>query len=239
MSLRNLKVFGLIPARGGSRGIKNKNMLLVNDRPLIDYTIDAALNSKYIDEVYLSSDSSMILDHSRKRNISIVDRPKEYAKDDSSAVDVVSHFYDFLKNKNIISNKEDFFLCYLQPTSPLRTTTILDASFLDLEQGTEDSLISLVENEHTPFKSFVLDEDGLAKSLFEESLSNQNRQELEKTYRVNGAIYTFLISKFIENKGFPSNFSRPFLMDPSDSLDIDSYDDLDILKSKLSLKKEK
>ena len=76
--------------------------------------------------------------------------------------------------------------------------------------------------------------NGLVKSLFDESLTNQNRQNLKKTYRANGAIYTFLISKFLSNSRFPSNASKPFIMKPSESLDIDSYEDLDALKLQLS-----
>ena len=116
----------------------------------------------------------------------------------------------------------------------MRTATILDESFKILDGFPNDCTLSLVENKHSPYKSFLLNKDGKVESLFEESLSNENRQNLEKTYRANGAIYTFLISKFISNKGFPSNLSKPYIMNLSESLDIDSYEDLDVLKLKLS-----
>lgn len=232
MSLNSLKVFGLIPARSGSKGIKNKNMIEVNGKPLVDYSIDASKASHYVDETFLSSNSKEILDHGLLRNISIVKRPDKYASDEANANDVVLHFNDYLVNQKIIAEDEDYYLSYLQPTSPLRNSKILDESFKLLVDSSEDSLISLVENEHTPFKSFFLNDDGLAESLFEESLSNQNRQKLRKTYRTNGAIYTFLMSKFLKNGGFPSNFSKPFIMNKTESLDIDSYEDLDVLKSR-------
>lgn len=232
MSLNSLKVFGLIPARSGSKGIKNKNMIEVNGKPLVDYSIDASKASHYVDETFLSSNSKEILDHGLLRNISIVKRPDKYASDEANATDVVLHFNDYLVKQKIIAEDEDYYLSYLQPTSPLRNSKILDESFKLLADSSEDSLISLVENEHTPFKSFFLNDDGLAESLFEESLSNQNRQKLRKTYRTNGAIYTFLMSKFLKNGGFPSNFSKPFIMNKTESLDIDSYEDLDVLKSR-------
>lgn len=234
MSINNLKVFGLIPARGGSKGIKNKNMFSINGKPLIDFTIEASLNSKYIDTTYLSSDSEEILNYGKEKDISILKRPSKYASDDSTATQVVFHFYDFLISEGKISVEEDFYLSYLQPTSPLRNAEILDKSFKLLEGYPDDSIISLVENVHTPYKSFYLDENGLVKSLFDQSLTNQNRQNLKKTFRANGAIYTFLISKFLSNNGFPSNESKPFIMKSSESLDIDSYEDLDALKLKLS-----
>ena len=239
MSLNNLKVFGLIPARGGSKGISNKNMHLVKGRPLIDYTIDASKGSNFIDETYLSSDSKAILDHGEERNISVIERPHEFASDHSNAAQVVFHFHKFLLTNGNISEEEDFYLSYLQPTSPLRTAKILDESFKMIEGSPEKSVISLAENIYTPYKSFVLNSDGLVESLFEESLSNQNRQNLKKTYRSNGAIYTFLMSKFNLNKGFPSNNSMPFIMQSSESLDIDSYEDLDTLELHLSQEKLK
>jgi CMP-N-acetylneuraminic acid synthetase len=114
----------------------------------------------------------------------------------------------------------------------LRNSKILDESFSALEKSNMDCLISLVKDKQTPFKSFLI-KDGLVQSLFKESDTNKNRQDLQPTYRANGAIYTFLISEFLRNKGFPSNASIPFIMSEEASLDIDSYEDLDTLKSRL------
>ena len=79
----------------------------------------------------------------------------------------------------------------------------------------------------------------MAQSLFDESMTNKNRQELTQTYSANGAIYTFLMSKFLENEGFPSNDSYAYIMDELESLDIDSLEDVDNLKLILSKKENK
>ena len=232
MGLRKLKVLALIPARSGSKGIKNKNMYPINRRYLIDFTLEAAISSSFVDHVYVSSDSKKILEHAEENLALPVQRPRQFSKDTSTASEVIYHFYDFLISNDLIERREDFYLSYLQPTSPLRNSKILDESFSALEKSNMDCLISLVKDKQTPFKSFLI-KDGLVQSLFKESDTNKNRQDLQPTYRANGAIYTFLISEFLRNKGFPSNASIPFIMSEEASLDIDSYEDLDTLKSRL------
>ena len=236
MSLNDKRVFALVPARAGSKGIPQKNIYPINGKPLIDFTIDAAALSPDIDKIFVSSDSHKILEHVASKKVHTILRPKDIAKDNSSAVDVVNHFYEYLAKNNYIKQEEDFYLIYLQPTSPLRDTQIINKSFRLMRKSKSDSLISLVKNQFTPYKSFLIDKKGLAESLFEESMTNENRQILRDTYRANGAIYTFLFSKFVLNEGFPSNKSIGFIMNDEESLDIDSYDDVDRLKSILSKK---
>jgi len=236
MSLNEKRVFALVPARAGSKGIPQKNIYPINGKPLIDFTLDAAVASQDIDEVFVSSDSRKILEHVISKQVNTILRPKDIAKDNSSAVDVVNHFYKYLVKNDYIKQEEDFYIIYLQPTSPLRDTQIINKSFRLLRKSKSDSLISLVKNQFTPYKSFLIDKKGLAESLFEESMTNKNRQNLRDTYRANGAIYTFLFSKFVLNKGFPSNKSISFIMNEEESLDIDSYEDVDRLKLILSKK---
>jgi CMP-N,N'-diacetyllegionaminic acid synthase len=231
MSFNNKIVYGLIPARGGSKGIPKKNLYDVSGKKLIDFTIKAALDSSFIDEVYVSSDSDEILDHVQDKT-NCIKRPQEISNDNSSAVEVVDHFQKFLKNE--CPNLGDFYLIYLQPTSPLRSSTHIDESFVRLKNAKQESLISLVKNRFTPYKSFIVDNNNSAQSLFDENLTNECRQNLPDTYRSNGAIYTFLISKFNENRGFPSNNSYAFIMDDTSSLDIDTSEDIVKLKSYLA-----
>ena len=231
MSLKGKKVFALIPARGGSKGVEKKNIYPVSGKLLIDYTIEAAAESSFVDDIFISTDSKEILDHIKDMGFEVVHRPKEYAADDSSAVDVVNHFYKELNDRACIDQDEDFYLTYLQPTSPLRNSKILDQSFELLTESSEESLISLTENKYTPYKSFTVNEKSRAESLFEESMTNECRQNLPSTFRANGAIYTFLFSKFLSNNGFPSNKSIAFIMDNEESLDIDTIKDIDLFKS--------
>ena len=101
-----------------------------------------------------------------------------------------------------------------------------------------NSLISIVENNFSPYKSFKINKKGFVSSLFDQLLSNSNRQDLPKTYRANGAIYTFKASEFKKLNGFPSSNSVPFIMNEINSLDIDSYKEIKMLELLLSKNKE-
>lgn len=236
MALNNLKVIALIPARLGSKGVKEKNIFPINEKPLIDFTIEAAKSSEFIDEIFVSSDSKKILERASYLNVNGIIRPSKYSMDNSTAVEVVNHFYKKIIKNGIFSESDDFYLVYLQPTSPLRDVKILDDSFRLMMSEEKTSLISLTINQYSPFKSFYI-RDGYATSMFDEKITNKSRQDLETTYRANGAIYTFLISQFIKNKGIPSNGSIPFIMDSEDSIDIDTQEDIQKLLRILSDRK--
>ncbi|EIA0386476.1 acylneuraminate cytidylyltransferase family protein, partial [Campylobacter jejuni] len=112
----------IIPARAGSKGIKNKNLALLHDRPLLYYTINAAKNSKYVDKIVLSSDGDDILEYGQTQGVDVLKRPKELALDDTTSDKVVLHTLSFYKDyENIV---------LLQPTSPLRTNVHIDEAFL-------------------------------------------------------------------------------------------------------------
>ncbi|HEG8135260.1 TPA: acylneuraminate cytidylyltransferase family protein, partial [Campylobacter jejuni] len=114
-------VIAVIPARSGSKGIKNKNLVLLNNQPLIYYTIKAALNSKCISKVLVSSDSEEILSYAKSQNVDILKRPIELAQDDTTSDKVLLHALEFYKDY------ED--VIFLQPTSPLRTNIHIDEAF--------------------------------------------------------------------------------------------------------------
>ena len=232
MSFQGKKVLALIPARKGSKGIKDKNIYHIQGKLLIDFTIDAAVSSKYIDQVFVSTNHDKIIEHCDSKKVTVIKRPDSLCTDRSTAVDVVNHFLDHLNELESHDKSSDFFITYLQPTSPLRSNKHINESFKLLKKNDSSALIAVVENTHTPFKSFLI-KGNKAQSLFDESMTNLNRQSLPPTYRANGSIYTFLKSKFTANKGFPSNGSTAFLMKPEDSLDIDSYGDIDTLESVL------
>lgn len=216
------KVMGLIPARGGSKGVAGKNMKMLAGCPLIDYTILAALQSNHIDCVYVSSDDPAILRHATAMGATGLVRPDEFATDTASAVGVVGHFIDTLPNSLV---KDDPFIVYLQPTSPLRTARHIDDAFEQMLSANAQSLMSVSETEKSPFKMFTLDAKGRLQALFDEKLSNSRRQDLPAVFAPNGAIYVFRVSEFKARGGFPSNGSIPYVMNANVSLDIDTEDD--------------
>jgi CMP-N,N'-diacetyllegionaminic acid synthase len=229
MSIRGKKIVALIPARGGSKGVPRKNMRKVNGIPLVGYTINAAVNSNYIDTVYLSSDDRDTLEYAKSLGIETLERPKHYSGDKATANQVIQHFIS-LKG---VANDNDFFIVYLQPTSPLRTNMHIDKSIMILDKKRVNKIISVAPLSKSPFKSFILDNDKKLRSLFDEDKTNSCRQDLPVTYIPNGAIYVFTASEFSVNNTIPSNGSCAYIMNEHDSLDIDSEHDFIQLKGLL------
>lgn len=140
----------LIPARGGSKGIKKKNLTLLQGKPLLYYTINAAKNSKYIDKIVLSSDCDEILNYGKSQDIEILKRPREFALNDTTSDKVILHSLQFYKGyDNII---------LLQPTSPLRTASHIDEAFEFFKKEKTDSIISVCECDNKILKAFINDE---------------------------------------------------------------------------------
>lgn len=219
----NTPVFALIPARGGSKGIPRKNLVLLAGRPLIDHTIQAARQSSWIDDVWVSSDDEEILAVAQAAGAIPLRRPDRLSGDEASAVGVVEHFIEQIPEAQRVRNP---IVVYLQPTSPLRRAKHIDAAFLAMMNQQATTLLSVTECEKSPFKTFRLDDAQRLISLFDEKLSNARRQDLPAAYQPNGAIYIFSIGDFQSRGGFPSNGSVPFVMNAADSIDIDTPDDL-------------
>lgn len=224
MLSNNLRVIALIPARGGSKGLVGKNMFPVNGKPLLQYTVEAAINSRVIDDIWISSDDLEILNFSSKfSRVNILRRPEAIADDVSSAIDVVKHFISCMPPH---SRHENPLLVYLQPTSPLRSAGHIDHSLEAMDANGHLRLMSVCILDKSAYKSFRLDKDGLLLSLFEERLSNSRRQDLPVTLYPNGAIYAFTVEDFLLHGSFPSNGSYPYVMNENDSVDIDSIKDV-------------
>ncbi|ENT7330994.1 acylneuraminate cytidylyltransferase family protein [Campylobacter coli] len=212
----------IIPARAGSKGIKNKNLVLLNDKPLLYYTINAAKNSKYIDKIVLSSDGDNILEYGKTQGIDTLKRPKELALDDTTSDKVVLHALEFYKDyENVI---------LLQPTSPLRTSEHIDKAFEIFKNTNANSLISVCEYDNKILKAFMCDEKGNLKGICNNHYPFMPRQKLPKTYISNGAIYILKTKDFLQNPSFLQENTKYFLMDEISSFDIDNLEDLEKAK---------
>jgi len=231
MTFKQKKVLALVPARGGSKGVPKKNLRTIRGKPLVAYTIDAAVGSKFIDRVYVSSDEDAILKIARAMGVDTLKRSKVASTDTATANMVVYDFISQLHQSEVI---DDPIIVYLQPTSPLRTALHIDGAFCEMELANVLQCISVVELKKSPYKSFVLSNESTLKSLFDEEFTSANRQTLTTAYYPNGAIYIFLLSEFIKNGNFPSNGSLPFIMTENESIDIDTEDDF-VMMEKLCL----
>lgn len=216
-----MKVLAIIPARGGSKGILKKNLIDFRGKPLIQWTIDAALNSKYITDVVVSSDDDEILEEAKKnKNVINLKRPKELAEDNSRTEPVLLHVLENLKD-----NKYDY-LIILQPTSPLRTFDDIDLAFNKLKESKANSLISVCDIEHHPYKSFKIDKKGFLQGIINNDFPFTPRQELPKTYRANGAIYIIKVKEFLLSEKLLTSSTTYFEMFKGNSLDIDTLEDI-------------
>lgn len=213
------RMAALIPARGGSKGVARKNIRLLAGKPLIYYTITTALQSKYIDRVIVSTEDAEIAEISEKFGAEVpMLRPKELAEDQTPTIDVVLHgVHTFLEPGEWDS------LMLLQPTQPLRTVEDIDRAVEWYYENGRKSLASVSEVEDHPVLMRYFDPAGEMRKFLNTS-SSVRRQEMEKVYRVNGAIYINQIAKISRKTSFNDN-EIGFLMEKSHSVDIDEWSD--------------
>ena len=214
-------MIAIIPARGGSKGLPGKNIKLLNGKPLIAYTIDAALNSKEISRVIVSTDDAEIAEISKNYGAEIpFMRPDFLANDNAKSIDVYNYTIERLETDENTNINE---IVVLQPTSPLRTSQHIDEAIEIYLEKNADSIISYCKEDHPIFWHKFITEDGKFEEIFSDDYQ-KNRQEIRSTYHPNGAIY--ILRKDILRKGtFYSNNSYVFVMDRNSSIDIDTLDD--------------
>lgn len=226
------KVFALVPARGGSKGIPQKNIAPLLDQPLIAYTLLAAKASGVMDHIYVSSDDDQILSVAHYYGVERLKRDPHLARDESPTDPVISEFIHRIKpaNKDII--------VLLQPTSPLRTAEhICDALAEFRDFPTCHSLISVYEISNKYMKAYVGGGEFL-HPLAGEHTSYTRRQDLPSLYMPNGAIYIFKVEDFLREEKIPRTHIIPYLMSDEDSLDIDTPNDLIAAAERLSERKD-
>lgn len=220
-------ILGIIPARGGSKGIPKKNIALLAGRLLIEYTFDAAKGSKLIDRLILTTDDEEIAEVGRKNGIEIpFIRPKELAADDTPTLPVIKHAVNFMENE--FKYMPDMIVI-LQPTAPLRKARHIDEALNLLINSDADSIVSVVEVPHQYNPYFIMEiTDGKLSFYRKEGLNFTRRQDLPKVYARNGAIYALRKRTFSQNKSLYGNFCLPYIMKFEESINIDSIYDLKI-----------
>ena len=226
----------IIPARGGSKRLPQKNILPLVDKPLIQWTIEAAMEANVFDEVCVSSDCDEILAVATKLGVTAIKRPDEFATEQSSSSEVVEHI---LKTYQQSGTQFDNFTL-LQPTSPLRTAShIRDAHSLFFSKEEANAVVSVNECEHSPLWCGEVGIDGEMDDFFSDELQNKRSQDLPDFYRLNGAIYIVKTECFLKSKSFiPSLGCFAYVMDASDSVDIDHWLDFKIAEVLLKEKKK-
>lgn len=219
------KFLAIIPARGGSKGLPGKNILQIGGMPLISWTINASLGSKYIHKTYVSSESKDILDIAKGWGAEVIERPQTLACDDTPSEPVIEHVVETLSHEGYD------YIVFLQPTSPARSASDIDNAIEQLLSTEATSSISVFEPKHTLFKAFKLKSDGFITGLVDEKSSFMRRQDLAKTYMPNGAIYIVKLSAFQDNKSLLTDKCIPYVMDEDNSIDIDNMEDVKLFET--------
>ena len=230
----NKKILAVIPARGGSKGIPSKNIIEVGGKPLIQYTIDCAKHSRYIDRAVISTDSEEI----KKVCIECGGdvpfmRPKELALDTSKTIDCIVHAVNTLKE---MGETYDYVMI-IQNTVPLRKSWHVDESIEKLIDSKERSLVSVTEVEQHPILMRTINEDGTVKNLLPMS-STMRRQDFPKFYKVDGAIAIQKIDEEFNLNTSINDGRLAYIMDSKYSTDIDSYIDIKVIEYYLEKEKE-
>jgi len=222
---RDKNILGLIPARGGSKGLPGKNIKSLLGKPLIAWTIKQALASKYLDRLVVSTDNKEIAEISRKYGADVpYMRPKELAEDNAKGIDVVLHLIDWLKEND--NRKQYELIMLLQPTSPLRRFEDIDKAIELLFLKEAKAIVSVCEVDHHPLWANTLPEDGCMKDFIRKEIMNKNRQELPVFYRLNGAIYLAYCNYIKQCKSFLGKETFAYVMPRERSIDIDNEMDL-------------
>lgn len=215
------KILALIPARGGSKGIKDKNIILLAGKSLIAYSIEAAKNSKYIDSIVVTTDSKKIAEVAKQCGARVPFlRPAELGADTSKTIDAVLHAIKTLKSMDENYNT----LVLLQPTQPLRTTYDIDKAIELYYENGENGLVSISPVDDSPLLIRSIDAEGKLVNLLSQN-STCRRQDMPNYYKVNGCIYINKIDELNKNTSFNDN-KVPFIMTKEHSVDIDEISDL-------------
>lgn len=217
-------VLGLIVARGGSKGVPGKNILMINGRPLIQWSIDTARGSRYLDRLILSSDDPAIIDVARSAGCEApFRRDAALATDEASSIDVVVDALNRVPGYDIV--------VLLQPTSPLRIAADIDGAVELLVSSGASACVTVREANEHPYWIFRIGNDGRL-SRFAEPAGDMplRRQELPQAWSLNGAVYVADCNWFLKNRTFVSSGTVGYPMPADRSLDIDTAEDIEQLQ---------
>lgn len=228
-----MKNIAIIPARSGSKGMKDKNIKNLNGIPLIAYTIKAALQSKCFDTVFASTDSEIYAEIAQKYGAEVPFLRSDFASTDTaSSWDVVRESLGEYKKRNI---SFDTFMI-LQPTSPLRNSGHIVEAYKLYNEKMANAVVSVCEVNHSPLYCNTLPESLKMDDFISQKIKKTRRQDLPIYYRLNGAIYISDVKTFLEYGDIFKKDCYAYIMNKSDSIDIDDIYDFAIAETLMRTK---
>tara|TARA_Y100000996_G_scaffold320874_1_gene257000 strand:- start:88 stop:771 length:684 start_codon:yes stop_codon:yes gene_type:complete len=220
--LQNRQVYCFIPARGGSKGVKNKNKLLISKKPLVEHSIESAKKIKHIDKIFVSTDDNQIKKIALKNDAIVIDRKKELSKDSTNILNVFKHMIDKIKVK-------DFIVVIFFPTAPIRDIKKISNAFRLYDDNT-DCVISVVKSKIRPAWLFV-EENGSLK-FWKKGKPESNRQQQKENYYYLTGTAIITSSEFLRKQKhvFIGGKIKGFIVDEINGIDIDTKLDFKICK---------
>lgn len=212
---------GLIPARGGSKGVPRKNLQVVGQHSLLERAVLSGQGSTRVSASYVSSDEDEILTKATELGALAHRRREEASTDVARASQVMD---DFLASHDELG--PDDRIVYLQPTSPFRTSAHVDQAINAMESAGVDALVGVVRSHQLPEKTLIINDSGVLGLGPAGVDPGENRQGLTPSVYPNGALYIFSVGAFRERGDIPVIGAHPFLMGKVESLDIDDPEDL-------------
>lgn len=217
----NKRILAVIPARGGSKGVRRKNIREINGKPLVVYSIEAAKASSYLDKVVVSSEDEEILSICEKWGSETITRPVELAGDNTPGVNVVLHALQ-------IYNDYDYVVL-LQPTSPLRRSKDIDGAIEFCVNSSASFCVSVCESDKNPYWMFTKNSDNSLSKIVPGKIPGR-RQDIPKIYILNGAIYVTEVTWIKTNKAYNYEDAIAYEIPVEYSIDIDTEQDFSFLE---------
>ncbi len=224
MSKARFRILGIVPARGGSKGVPRKNLRPLAGKPLIEYTFEAALAATRLSRIILTTEDEEIAERGRRAGIEVPFlRPESLARDDTPMLPVIRHAVKALEEAG------DRFdaICLLQPTTPLRRPGDIDACIGLIEEHDADSVITMlpVPAEYNPHWVWISDAEGYLKIATGEESPIPRRQELPPAWHREGSVYVTRRDILIEMNSFYGARMVGYMMDPEKTVNIDTFED--------------
>ena len=218
-----MKILGIIPARGGSKGIPSKNIKKLHGKPLIFYTIREAKKSKFLSRIVVSTNDEKAANISKRYGVYVIKRPKKLSIDTTPSEAVIKHTINYLKKK------EGFhvdIVVILQPTSPLRKVNDIDNSIKKFLNSNCSSVVTVCQTPHTPYWMYKIGRNDKLEKLIKSKKVIKRRQDSPPVYQLNGAVYVTHAKKIMKDENIFSGDVRAYIMPYERSIDIDNVVDL-------------
>lgn len=219
-----MSVVAIVPARGGSKGLPGKNRRYLNDKHLLAYPIEAALNAKCVDAVYFTTENKVLAELAEYYGARVIDRPAELATDEATSADVILHALEWV-------GRYKYFV-YLEPTSPLTEASDVDRAFEMLKKNRHADAIVGVSKlwAHHPYFTVKL-EGQFIKPYVEESFASFRRQEVEELYFLDGSLYISSVKAFEKHKTFYHDRTMAYVTPKWQSYEIDDHTDFVVVEA--------